>query len=381
MQIRNLIHQALAARRETGKRVSGQLMDLLRLQRGPGRLGPSEYYQYGLHDDDRFDFGAKRAFVGWRGERDIHARFNNKGWQVLSLDKTVFLSLLRAAGLPHPPVQALYDPAGRFLEQVPTLTTPESLARYLLEEATFPLFVKPSHGQYGKGAHLLRQANRASGRVVTQNGEVDAETFARSLETRHANGQLIQQAIPAHPDLVPVCGDRASTVRVVSIMAPQGVVPCSAVWKIPTGRNIIDNFQHGRSGNLLGAVDLERGSIVRVIGPTAQARLAEQSRHPDTGARLQGVTLPYWGEILALARQAGSLMPRIRIQHLDIALNPDGPGLLEINSPGNFDLHQHASGRGFLSTRVATALAECERSEEEERRTVLALPPTGPSGA
>lgn len=293
----------------------------------------------------------------------------------------MFLSLLRATGIPHPPVQALYDPRGRFLQGVPTLTTPESLARYLLEEATFPLFVKPSHGQYGKGAHLLRQANRASGGVISQDGEVDAEAFARSLETLHTNGQLIQQAITAHPDLIPLCGERASTVRVVSILTPNGVVPCSAVWKIPTGRNIIDNFQHGRSGNLLGAVDLERGAIVRVIGPTAQALPAEQSRHPDTGARLQGITLPYWGDILALARQAGSLMPRIRIQHLDIALSPDGPELLEINSPGNFDLHQHAFGQGFLSPQVTAALADCERSEREERRTTFALRPTGPSGA
>jgi len=381
MQLRPFFREARAVRRQTGKAVAAQALEIARLARGTGQIGASEYYLFRLYEDRRLTLEAKHAFVGWRGERAIHARFNNKGWQVLSLDKIVFLSLLRAAALPHPPVRALYDPAGRFLEGIPTLTTPQALARFLLHEAEYPLFIKPSHGQYGKGAHLLRGADPDSHRVVTHRGEIDAEELARSLETRHTNGQILQQAIPAHPDLIPVCGERASTVRLTSILTPRGVLPCSAVWKIPTGDNIIDNFQHGRSGNLLGSVDLDSGAVVRVVGPSSHGGPAEHARHPDTNAAISGLVLPQWDALLALARQAGSLMPRLRIQHLDIALSPGGPWLLEINAPGNFDLHQHASGEGFLKPRVREALAECEQSEREERRTIQSLGPATPSGA
>ena len=42
----------------------------------------------------------------------------------------------------------------------------------------------------------------------------------------------------------------------------------------------------------------------------------------------------------------------VRYQSLDIALTPDGPCIIEINSGGSFMLAQIASGRGFLTPSV-----------------------------
>ena len=47
----------------------------------------------------------------------------------------------------------------------------------------------------------------------------------------------------------------------------------------------------------------------------------------------------------------------VRYQSLDIALTPDGPGIIEINSGGSFMLAQIASGRGFLTPSVRAFLA------------------------
>ena len=44
---------------------------------------------------------------------------------------------------------------------------------------------------------------------------------------------------------------------------------------------------------------------------------------------------------------------------MDVAITPDGPSLIEINSGGAFDLPQLASGRGLLTDEVQAFFAAC----------------------
>lgn len=375
MEVRKIMRQALAARRETGKGLTDQAGEILRLRRDFGQLGPSEYYQFALYDDRRFDYEAKRAFIGWKGERALHRRMNSQGWWALSWDKILFYSLLRAGGLPHPPLVAIYDPKGRFLDGLPTLRSRQALADFLLGEAELPLFVKPSHGVYGRGANTLLAANPAHGTVTTQTGEVTIEDFLDGLDTVHSDGQIFQQRIRPHSLVTEVCGDRPSSVRMLAMVTRDGIAPVHAVWKIPTGTNIIDNFQHGRSGNLLGAVDVADGRVKRVVGMAGDDRIQERTTHPDTGMQLTDLQLPDWNDLTALAEAAGRLLPRYRILHFDIALTDDGPALLEVNLSGDCDLHQLASGQGLMGPLFRRAIQDFETDREREQRAKTALSP------
>ena len=44
---------------------------------------------------------------------------------------------------------------------------------------------------------------------------------------------------------------------------------------------------------------------------------------------------------------------------MDIGVTPTGPKLIEINTGGDFDLPQLASGRGFLTDEVQAFFGEC----------------------
>ena len=376
MQIRNHVHQALRVRRETGKGVLAQAIEILRLHRGPGRLSPSEYFLLGLYADDRFDFAAKHAFIGYKGERDLHRRMNNPGWWALSWDKLIFYSLLRAAGVPHPPIAAIFDPKGRFLAGVPTFRERRSLADFLLYEADLPLFVKPSHGVYGRGTTTILASDPATRTVTTHRGQETVEAFIDNLDVDHSDGQIFQQRIRPHPQVMATCGDRPSSVRMLAMVTRAGVTPVHAVWKIPTGTNIIDNFQHGRSGNLLGAVDVADGRVKRVVGMTEDGRIQERSIHPDTGQALPGLHLPEWSDLTALAEAGGRLLPRYRVLHFDIALTDEGPALLEVNLSGDCDLHQIASGQGLMGPLFHRALQDCETERQHEHRAKAALQAT-----
>ena len=65
---KRIVDNALRARREYGVSVLRQFCDIIRLSRGRGRLGASEYYDYRLFDEHRFSHADKRRFLGWRAE-------------------------------------------------------------------------------------------------------------------------------------------------------------------------------------------------------------------------------------------------------------------------------------------------------------------------
>ena len=106
------------------------------------------------------------------------------------------------------------------------------------------------------------------------------------------------------------------------------------VQKVMTTPSLADNFHDGTSGHLLSFVDPESGCITHSYGrdPGDQIRLNTYETHALTGARLTGFRIPYWEDILNLARAATEAMPELPLPGLDISLTPDGPVVLESNA-------------------------------------------------
>ncbi len=382
MNLSLLLNRARQAKRKSGKGIIAQALEFARLRRAGGQLGPSEYFDYQLFDDSLYDERTKREFIGWNGECFINNTFNKVEWGGLSLDKIVFYTFLEGAGIPYPRIQAIYDINGRFMKGVPTILTPDSLARYLKDDAVYPIFVKPSHGNFGRGAHFLSQYQRQDHSVVFSDGScVPVSKFIDNLETKLSGGQILQNVFQPHSDLALRCGSRSSTMRMVVIATKEGPHLCRAVWKIPTGNNIIDNFQHGRTGNFLAAVNIENGQVERIIGQGADGEFTTVTIHPDTKEQLCPFTIPEWPKVQDLCLTAARLLPGLRLLHFDIALSDEGPLLLEVNFRGNLDLLQHASGKGFLSPEVNRALQDHEAFRQEISKIVQETRKAQQSGA
>ena len=88
----------------------------------------------------------------------------------------------------------------------------------------------------------------------------------------------------------------------------------------------------------------------------------ELDHHPDTGGRLEGLTIPDWPALTALALKAAAALPGLRMQAWDIAPTDRGPVLVEVNIGGDFNLPQLAHRTGLMDDRFRTFLAACASS-------------------
>lgn len=349
----DLLRRARAARRETGKDLLVQAREILRLGQAPNRLSPSEYFDFGLYDDRRYDASAKATFIGWRSA--VVERMNDRIWHALANDKLAYSALMQGLGVPVPRQYAIYHPGGRSFGGVPVFTSAQALGDFLRKDCPYPFFGKPVQGVFGLGDIYALAYDRASDSLLLKNGErrpVDA--YCRDLDNPGGLGYLIQEALQPSPAFAAICGPRLSTVRVITVLSEQGARVLRCEWKIPVGNAMVDNYNGGKNGNLLAWVEHHSGEVRKIFAGGFAHNQPGPARHPDTDAPLLGIRLPNWAAICALAVQASSALPGLRLQGWDIADTERGPVAVEVNlvTPGGAYAVQRVSGQGLLEADV-----------------------------
>jgi hypothetical protein len=344
------------AKQAKGKSYIAQVAEIFTLSRGPGKLTPQDYYYYRLYDDAQFDSAAKRRFLSERVHFGIIKRCCDVRWWAMADDKLAANSILQAHGAPIPELQAAYDPGFR---RIPgrAVRTGGDLAEFLRHQARYPLFAKQVDGVASFGAWSLEGHDANGDELVLAGGaRISLDDFVAQVTDAGSDGYVFETRLSPHPDIRTICGERVSTVRMVLILPKDGPEILHAVWKISVGANIADNFW--RSGNMLAAVDQASGRVARVIQGTGPD-LVEVDVHPDTGKLLRGAVLPDWDRLRRLCLECAAIFPKLRYQSWDIALCPEGPVIVEVNTGSAFLLPQLATGMGFLDDRFQAFLESC----------------------
>ena len=338
--------RARDAKRETGKPVLRQLAEMLRLRLQHGKLMPDEYFGFGLYDDRRFDGEARRQFVGQWAKDAIYRR-NERKWRALGDDKLIAHLVFAGLGLRQPKVVAVHHPHRQFPARL--LRTPEELKAWLRSDASYPLFAKPSGGGSASSAYLLDGHDPAGDAMRLGDGRsMPVDDFVRDC-VRWKSGMIFQELVLPDADVAAVCGPRVATARLYVLNGNQGAALHRAVLRVPTGRNMYDNFRGGASGNLLAALD-DGGRIVRVVRQR-EGKLVEIDRHPDTGRPLVGWQVPGWDGLVSACLGAAAAFPGLCVQAWDVAIAAGGPMFIEMNTRGDLDLIQLAHGRGIIDAK------------------------------
>ena len=337
-----------------GRQMTSILGEVIALRRGPGRLTPNEYFYYRLWDN-RLSHDEKLRFVGKQAQQPMHIACNDTGWYATAANKRLFDTLMAGAGLPRPELLAVTWASGR-TGKCRGLQTEADISAFLADPANYPLFAKPIDGKYSIGVVSADRYDAATDQIVLQGAAPMARAaLAAELDSREA-GFLVQRRMAPSAKLARLFSPRLWSVRVIVLLRAGRARLHRAVAKIATGDNPADNFW--RSGNMLGAIDLDAGLITRVVVGTG-AEMTVDDVHPDTGRTITGTPIPDWPRLTDLVREAAGLLPGIRTQSWDIALTDAGPIPLEVNFGGDLNLSQLASGVGVLDDVYREHLRAC----------------------
>jgi Sugar-transfer associated ATP-grasp len=325
-----------------------------KLSMGPGKVSFPDFVRLRLFDD-AFVEGPLEAFVGQRRNLEIcHVINYRHDWFGLLENKITSRSYLEAYGLPTLPVAALYAPGMR-TRAAHVLADAEALEQFLLDPKAYPLFGKPVEGFQSLGSVGLKGVTPDGRELECVDGtRMGLRDLVSEVVSTYTAGYVLQPLMRPHPQIEALCGARLATVRVATLLGDDGPQVLGAVWKIPGGANVADNYW--RAGNLLAQVDLATGAVKRVV-TGAGLGLAECAEHPDTGAPFAGFVHPHWEALCALALDGARLMRHVPLIGWDLACTADGPMIVEMNETPDFSLIQLAERKGILTPEFSAVVA------------------------
>ena len=330
----------------SGRNPLSMAREYLKLPRGRGRVTLQEYVQFAMYkasfnDDDRSRFLSEA--LHW----PITRACCDMTWQATTEDKWLCAQILGVAGLPVPPTLAVIDKADRTFPGTRTLRSAPQLGDLVYSHCRDErsLFCKPNCGIASFGTFIVTEAE-PSRLYVDGEGWMD---YDACLHEFVGNETYLLQPLQRNHPLVGRYTDRLATVRVYVLRSDAGVKLPFAILKMAAPEHSADNFW--RPGNLACDIDPATGVIRRartkdLFGTT------DHAEHPGSGIPLVGQTLPLWDQVVALVLESSSIFAPIRYQSMDIAIQKDGPVVIEINTGGAFNLPQLATGQGFLTDEV-----------------------------
>src|SRR5579885_1576675 len=204
--------------------------------------------------------------------------------------------------------------------------------------------VKPNRGSAGRG--VLVVVGSEKGCYLRHNGErlsLDAlrQHFSDILSGMYSLGgqpdrALVQQRVRLHPAFEAISYKGIPDVRVILYRN----LPAMAMLRLPTKQsNGRANLHQGGIGT---GIDLDSGVTHHAV---QRNRFVE--RHPDTGWSVIGMQVPYWKEVLEMARRVARAVG-LGYLGVDIVVDAEaGPMLLEANARPGLAI-QIANGRGLL---------------------------------
>jgi alpha-L-glutamate ligase-like protein len=204
--------------------------------------------------------------------------------------------------------------------------------------------VKPDRGAAGRG--ILVITGRSGSDYVRHNGTTLSPDDLRQRVSGIISGlyslggiedeALIQQRVVPDPVLERISYQGTADIRVIVYRDE----PVMAMLRLPTrasgGRA---NLHQGAIG---AGVDLETGTTCHAV-----LRDRKADRHPDTGESVVGFRVPFWPDVLEMARRVSTAVGMGYIG-VDVVLDRTrGPLLLEANARPGLAI-QISNARGLL---------------------------------
>ncbi len=201
--------------------------------------------------------------------------------------------------------------------------------------------IKPSNGSAGNGIVVIvgREGNEWIGisgkryRIEDMRRHI-ADIIFGVFSHDKQDAAIIEQRIVQHPVINNLFDRGLADVRVIMFQHE----PVLTMSRVPT--LLSDGKANLHQGAVGIGIDLQSGRSFR-----AMLKGEPITVHPDSGAELIGVELPFWDEIMQHSRNIAEAVP-LKYIGIDIAIAAQGPVLLEINARPGLEI-QNVTRRGM----------------------------------
>lgn len=140
---------------------------------------------------------------------------------------------------------------------------------------------------------------------------------------------IVQPWVRTHSALSHLTTGGLCTVRTMTVLDPatREAEALFGLFKMPRG-SVADNLA---AGGIAAGVEMETGRLRQALPKMSDDLPRYVDTHPDTGGAIEGTKLPFWTEVLELARTAHAVLPEVPAVAWDIGITDDGPVLVEAN--------------------------------------------------
>ncbi len=229
--------------------------------------------------------------------------------------------------------------------------------------------IKPARGSEGRGIIVVAEHDGAT--FVTAGGDrlgladvrYHLSTVLSGLYSLagQPDSAIVEQRIVPHPVFERIAVGGTPDIRIILYRG----VPVMAMVRLPTRES------RGRAnlhqGAVAAAVHLQTG---RTFGGVCRNRAV--SSHPDTGASVEGLPIPFWNELLSAAME---LAEAVAMTYLGVDFVVDaarGPVVLEANARPGLAI-QVANRRGLLPRLLSIDRQPPEMLAKDRRDELIAM--------
>lgn len=347
-KIMRVVQSARKARVEFGKPISKQLGEILQYWKQPNSLSPLEYYSFDLANS-KYAASDRERFLGYRAFRQ-YRKLNAVSWHATANDKLLFHAIMHSAEMATPVIHAVFTLKQRPVAGAQLLSSEIELHHFLENTDQYPLVIKPVHGYFGRGVHVIQAYDSKTKEVHLAGQQLSLTNLLADLSQFLDAGLIIQERLNPSPEMSAIVGNRLSSVRFITLSTELGPVLLGVNWKVPTGSNIVDNTNGWTNGNLVACINEHSELVTHVCKGMGGEIIPDILIHPDTKEPLIGQAIPCFKAQKEFALKAATLFPGLGLQAWDIVSTDRGVMALEVNLVTESTIHatQMVGQRGLL---------------------------------
>lgn len=286
--------------------------------------------QHTLYDLENNEAGDYLSEFDW-----YRSRWINEPFDAMLNNKIIFTEVLR---------DAAYVPRVLFIKNKGRMWTYEGPQRMSTLDVGLDVvrdagavFMKPIASGKGTGVHRVEARPEAPGATAwSLDGVAVDERAVRTLMVED-DGWFFSEAVEQHEALATIFPGSTNTIRIITMRDPESgeVDVFFAVLRLGTAATVpVDN---GSRGGLVSQIDLDRGTLSRARSLWVDGW---HSRHPDTGAAIEGVAVPNWEAVKDKAVRLANRFPYLQFVAWDILVTADGPCVIEANTSSGVNIIQ-----------------------------------------